>query len=115
MYKRKTEDEWEIQSCYQGLWSGECICSSAREARETAKTYRANVDMPIRIVYRRLPKEVEVWEVQALNGDHWDTEDRYSSSEEAEARAEFYRANLTVPIRVIIRKVPRKTTLSKVY
>lgn len=70
--------------------------------------------MPIRIVYRRLPKEFEVWEVQALNGDHWDTEDRYSSSEEAEARAEFYRANLTVPIRVIKKLVP-KTTLSKVY
>lgn len=48
-YKRKTRDCYAIESnCGYG-WDIECNCDDARDARVQLKTYRENVNYPVRI------------------------------------------------------------------
>lgn len=55
-YKRKTEDEFEIQGFYKHGW--ECVTTEVtrREARAQLKCYRANEPgVPFRLVSKRVP------------------------------------------------------------
>ena len=48
-YVRKTEDIYYITSQY----GAECACESMKEAKETLKDYRDNVDYPVWIEKKR--------------------------------------------------------------
>lgn len=59
-YKRKTEDEYEIQSLWSGQW--ECVTTEStwREAKTQVKCYRDNEPhIAHRIVKKRVKKESE--------------------------------------------------------
>lgn len=49
MYKRKTVDCYAIESLYCGEWSVECYCDDLADAKAQLKTYRENVNVPVRI------------------------------------------------------------------
>ena len=50
MYKRKTVDCYAIESFYEGYgWSIECNCEDLKDAKVQLKTYRENVNYPVRI------------------------------------------------------------------
>ena len=50
MYKRKTVDCYAIESFYEGHgWSIECNCEDLKDAKVQLKTYRENVNYPVRI------------------------------------------------------------------
>lgn len=53
-YVRKTRDEWEVQSNYGYGWDLETTEDSLQGAREQLKTYRENINAPVRIVKRRV-------------------------------------------------------------
>lgn len=58
-YVRKTEDEYEIQGCYQYGW--ECVTTEVtyRDAREQIRTYRANEPgVAFKIVHKRVKLNV---------------------------------------------------------
>ncbi len=57
MYKRKTKDEYQIQSNSGYGWDIETTEETLKEARLQAKCYRENVNYPIRIVKKRIPAE----------------------------------------------------------
>lgn len=49
MYKRKTKDCYAIEgNCGYG-WDIECNCKDYKDAKEQLKTYRENVNYPVRI------------------------------------------------------------------
>jgi hypothetical protein len=56
MYKRKTEDEFEIHGFYKYGW--ECVTTETnrKDARENIKLYRENEpSIPFKIVKKRVP------------------------------------------------------------
>ena len=60
MYKRKTEDEWEIQGYYGPESGWECVTveTSWPAAKEQRKCYRDNEPgIPFRTVKKRVKKE----------------------------------------------------------
>jgi hypothetical protein len=55
-YKRKTEDEFELQADYGFGWECETTETTRREARQRLREYRTNgVHAPMRIKHRRIP------------------------------------------------------------
>ena len=53
MYKRKTVDVYVIEgNCGYG-WDVECNCENLKDARQQLKTYKENVDYPVRIKKKR--------------------------------------------------------------
>jgi hypothetical protein len=54
MYKRKTEDEYEIQGNNGYGWETETTEVNWKDAKAQAKCYRENVSYPIRIVKKRI-------------------------------------------------------------
>ena len=54
MYRRKTEDEWEIQGNNGYGWECECVEETWKDARAQARRYRDSVHYPIRIVKKRV-------------------------------------------------------------
>lgn len=57
-YKRKTEDEYQIQGCYGGTWEEVCCETSRKDAKKTLKEYRENeAGIPFKIVKKRIKKE----------------------------------------------------------
>lgn len=50
MYKRKTVDCYAIEGFYEGCgWDIECYCDDWKDAKVQLKTYRENVNYPVRI------------------------------------------------------------------
>ena len=50
MYKRKTVDCYAIEGFYEGYgWDIECNCEDYTDAKVQLKTYRENVNYPVRI------------------------------------------------------------------
>ena len=50
MYKRKTVDCYAIEGFYEGYgWDIECNCEDYKDAKVQLKTYRENVNYPVRI------------------------------------------------------------------
>lgn len=41
-YQRKTYDEWDVESLYEGEWSLECHNATYEEAKRTLREYREN-------------------------------------------------------------------------
>ena len=54
MYKRKTEDEWEVQEYYPSGWEVVTTASTYKEYKEDLKAYRENSKNPIRGVKKRI-------------------------------------------------------------
>jgi hypothetical protein len=48
-YKRKTIDCYAIEGNNGYGWDIECNCEDYKDAKEQLKTYRENVDYPVRI------------------------------------------------------------------
>lgn len=48
-YIRKTHEEWEIQTLYEGEWCTECTEFSWEDAKAQKKCYVENVNVPVRI------------------------------------------------------------------
>jgi len=58
MYKRKTEDEWEIQGNYTGEWEMVTTETSRKDARQQIKIYREEEPgIAFRYVKKRVKKE----------------------------------------------------------
>jgi hypothetical protein len=57
MYVRKTIDEYEIQSCFEGTRECEVTESTYKEAREQLKCYRENSPYPSKLIKKRIKKE----------------------------------------------------------
>jgi len=55
MYIRKTRDVYVIQVNYGYGWDDETTEDTFYEAKEQAKTYRENINRPVRIKKRREP------------------------------------------------------------
>ena len=59
-YRRKTEDEFEIQALYPKGWEVECTEATRKEARANLKLYRINAPgRSYRIVHHRVKMEVQ--------------------------------------------------------
>lgn len=54
-YIRKTHDEWEIQTFYEGEWCTECTEETFADAKAQKKCYMENVSVPVRIKKIRVP------------------------------------------------------------
>ena len=55
---RKTQDEWEIQGLYCNQWEMVTTESSWPDAKVQVATYRANENVPFRVVKKRVRLEI---------------------------------------------------------
>ena len=57
MYERKTVDVYHIMTNYGYGWECECTEDNWKDAKQTAKEYRENINGQVRIEKHRVKKE----------------------------------------------------------